>query len=283
VEAFEFARRHHCPLVVYLWDLPPWQVGTGKPDLIFEWRGRIRRVSRFVGRHPKRPGFYSRLRYVARRATAVWSPSSLTVEDVNRRFGVTPELVPYCFDSARFQPGEWRNEPPVRILTVSRLVPFKNQDAVLRAAATLVPRPIVELIGRGELEASFRAMAASLGVRLELAAERQSDAAVREAYRRATVVVAPSRFEGFGLTAIEAVASGVPAVASDIPPHREHLGSAATYFRLDDDASLAAAIEAAIARGPADPRLVDSLTIGAATARFLERFRAILSITTAPE
>ncbi len=50
VAAFEFARRHRCPLLLYLWDLPPWQLGGGKPDLIFQWRGRIRRVSRIIGR-----------------------------------------------------------------------------------------------------------------------------------------------------------------------------------------------------------------------------------------
>jgi glycosyltransferase involved in cell wall biosynthesis len=276
VEGFEFARRYRCPLVMYLWDLPPWQLGAGKPDLIFEWRGRVRRISRLVGRHPARPGFYSRLRFVARRANAVWSPSSLTVADVARRFGVRPELVPYCFDSVRFGPESWRSASPIRILTVSRLVPNKNQEAVLRVASRMTPRPVVELIGRGENEQSLRTLARSLGVSLELAPERQSDEAVRGAYRRATVVVAPSRFEGFGLTAIEAVASGVPAVASDIPPHREHLGAAAVYFTLDDDASLEAAIRAAVARGPADPRLVGSLTIEAAAARFVERFRRLL-------
>ena len=210
------------------------------------------------------------MRYVARRASAVWSPSSHTVDDVARRFGVRPELVPYCFDSARFRPESWQRTAAVRILTVSRLVPNKNQEAVLRVAARMTPRPVVELIGRGEKEDSLRHLARELGVSLELAALRQSDEAVREAYRRATVIVAPSRFEGFGLTAIEAVASGVPAVASDIPPHREHLGEAATYFTLDDDASLEAAIETAIARGPADPALVGRLAIEPATARFLE-------------
>jgi glycosyltransferase involved in cell wall biosynthesis len=276
VDAYEFARRHRCPALLYVWDLPPWQLGAGRPDLIFEWRGRVRRVSRFVGRHPERPGFFSRMRYVTRRATAVWAPSRLTVDDLARRFGVRGEVVPYCFDSDRFAPIEWRPRTPLRILTVSRLVRSKNQMAVLRAAARMSPRPIVHLIGRGEEEASLRRMAAELGVRLELAFEPQSDEAVRAAYEAATVVVAPSRFEGFGLTAMEAIASGVPAVASDIPPHREHLGSSVTYFRLDDDPSLVAAIQTALERGPANPKAVDDLRVEAAAGRFLERLPALL-------
>ena len=78
VAGFEFARRHRCPLLLYLWDLPPWRLGMGRPDVVFEWRGRLRRMPRILGGFPERSGYYSRVLYVARRATRVWAPSTLT-------------------------------------------------------------------------------------------------------------------------------------------------------------------------------------------------------------
>jgi glycosyltransferase involved in cell wall biosynthesis len=90
------------------------------------------------------------------------------------------------------------------------------------------------------------------------------------------VAVCPSAFEGFGLTPIETVAAGVPVVASDIPPHREHVGRAARLVPLDDDAALARAIDAALRAPAADPALVGDLTIEAAAGRFLSSLQDLL-------
>ena len=144
-------------------------------------------------------------------------PSSFTRETVAERFGVASERVPYCYDSNRFVPGPAARVSPPVLLTVSRLRPHKNQALVLHAAAALPAAVQVRLIGRGPEQAALEALAFRLGVacRVETTAD---DAAVTLAYREASVAVCPSRFEGFGLTPIEAVASGIPVVASDIPP-----------------------------------------------------------------
>ncbi|MEO8452082.1 MAG: glycosyltransferase [Gemmatimonadota bacterium] len=275
VPAFELARRHRRPLLLYLWDLPPWRLGTGQPDVVFQLGGRVRRVPRVVGGYRERSGFYSRLRFIARRAEWVWAPSTLSVDDLSRRFGVTAELVPYCYDSDRFHPSPWAASRPARLVSISRLTPHKNHAAVIRAAAGFSPRCPVHVIGEGAEGAALRSLAASLAVPLKLDDGGVGDATVNDAYRAATVVVAPSRFEGFGLTPMEAVASGRPAVASDIPPHREHIGGAAAYFELESDASLHEAIGRAIAKGPVDPGLIGHLTIEAAAARFLSRLETI--------
>ena len=49
-------------------------------------------------------------------------------------------------------------------------------------------------------------------------------------YRRATASVAPSLYEGFGMTPLESMACGVPVVSCDNPAYREVAGDAAIYF-----------------------------------------------------
>lgn len=267
--AWHFARRHGARLIVYLWDLPPVGTGSGRADPVWWVAGRFLRVPRPWGGYGRRRGYYSRLRYISARADAVWGASTLTCETIAQRFGVPAVRMPYCYDSTRFRvrPVEARRAEPPVLLTVSRLRRHKNQAAVIEAAAKL-ERPVrVRLIGRGEEEGALAALARRLGVNCSIETSAD-DAAVDRAYHEASVAVCPSRFEGFGLTPIEAVASGVPVVASDIPPHREFVGKAARLVPPDDAPSLAAAIGAALDAPPADPSLIAHLTIPAAAARF---------------
>ena len=266
--AWRFARARGARLVVYVWDLPPQGTASGRPDPVWWLRGRFIRFPRPWGGYGRRRGYYSRLRYVASRADAVWVPSTFTRETVAERFGVASERVPYCYDSDRFVPGAGTKATPPALLTVSRLRRHKNQALVLHAAAALGRAVQVRLIGRGPEEAALEVLARQLGVRCRIETTAD-DAAVTRAYREASVAVCPSRFEGFGLTPVEAVASGIPVVASDIPPHREFVGSAARLFPSDDPAALTAAITGALDAPPADPALVAELTIPAAAKRFL--------------
>lgn len=55
-------------------------------------------------------------------------------------------------------------------------------------------------------------------------------AELRHLYRRAVAVVLPTKFEGFGMPAVEAAACGCPLVCSDLPAFHEILGNNAVYF-----------------------------------------------------
>jgi glycosyltransferase involved in cell wall biosynthesis len=277
-EAWTYARRSGARLLVYLWDLPPTGTGRGRPDPVW-WIGRaFVRLPRPWGGYRRHRGYYSRLRYVAARADGVWVPSELTRETVAARFGVESQRVPYCYDSNRFVPSIARRPASIgtpTVLTVSRLRPHKNQAAVLEAVARLDRPARVRLIGRGPDRDALTELADRLGVDCAIDGSAD-DATVVRAYQEASVAVCPSRFEGFGLTPVEAVASGVPVVASDIPPHREFVGGAARLVPLDDASALTAAIAAALTSPPADPRLVGELTISAAADRFESSLRPFL-------
>jgi glycosyltransferase involved in cell wall biosynthesis len=273
--AWRYSRLLRAPLVVYLWDLPPRGTGTGRYDQVWWMAGRFLRLPRLVGGYRQRAGYYSRLRYVASRADGVWAASRYTASLVKERFGLESEVVPYCYDSTRFHPGpEPRDDPPV-MLAVSRLEAHKNQVAVLQAAAQLNGRVAVRIIGRGPEEPSLRALGASLNLPFRLETD-VDDATVAVANRTASVAVCLSRFEGFGLGPIEALASGTPVVASDIPAHREFVGHAARLVSPDDPAGIVGAVVEALAAPAPDPSVVAGLTIPAAAERILARLAPLL-------
>ncbi|HVH67882.1 MAG TPA: glycosyltransferase [Gemmatimonadales bacterium] len=271
--AFRYANTQRCPYVLYLWDLPPWSLGDGGADPVWWALGHFVRLPRPGQRYLERRGYYSRLRFMANRARAVWVPSAFTAASVAARFHVTTRLVPYCYDSERFTSGAYEPREPLQLVTVSRLEPYKNQQAVIQAAARLEPRRSVRLIGYGSEQAALERLAAELGVACSIETGL-SDAEVARAYRDAAVVVCPSRFEGFGLSPLEAIACGTPVVASDIPAHREFVDGAAQFFALDDDAALVPVLSSALQRP--DPAAVRGLTIEAAADRFAAGLRELL-------
>jgi len=68
---------------------------------------------------------------------------------------------------------------------------------------------------------------------------RQTEAQLRMLYSRAAIYAATSRYEPFGMAALEAALSRCAIVANDIPSYREIWGDAAIYFQANDAASLA--------------------------------------------
>jgi glycosyltransferase involved in cell wall biosynthesis len=273
--AWRYASRQGCPLVLYIWDLPPKATSGGSYDPVWWWAGHFFRVPRPFGAYGRRRGHYSRLRYIAARAQAIWVPSEMTGSIVQSRFGTATTRVPYCYDSGRFRPSARARDEPPTLLTVSRLKAHKNQAATVRAAARLGLKVQVRLIGRGPERESLERLAVSLGVRCRIDT-RADDAQVTGAYQSARVVVCPSRFEGFGLTPLEAVASGTPVVVSDIPPHREFVARIARFFPLDDDGGLVEAVAAALDDAPPDTGLLQELTIPAAADRFISLLDPLL-------
>lgn len=155
---------------------------------------------------------------------------------------------------ARFQLGH----APL-LATVARLVPHKGQDYGIRALAALareLPTLRYLIVGTGPDEARLRALASELGVADHVVfAGPLSDADVAEAYATATVYLGVSRadgpvnVEGFGISFVEAGASGTPSVAGDSGGVRAAVRDGETGLLVPptDLAAIAAAVRALLA------------------------------------
>lgn len=131
--------------------------------------------------------------------------------------------------------------PPDRtldLLHVGSVIPRKRIDVLLRTVAAVQARfPQTRLIRvGGEFTATQLALLEELGLdRARIAVLPHVDeATLAGIYRRAALVLQPSDAEGFGLPIAEAMACGVPVVASDIPVLREVGGDAAEYCPVGD-------------------------------------------------
>ncbi len=153
----------------------------------------------------------------------------------------------------RPRPGPPGRAPGV-VVVVGAVREYKGLDTVLAALESLAPadRPAVRWAGAVELApaAGAAARARAAGVGLELLGWVGEDE-LEALLDAAAVLLAPSRFEGYGLSLLEGLRRGAPVLASDIPAHRELAAGAAIFFAAGDHLGLAREL-AALTRGRLD-------------------------------
>jgi glycosyltransferase involved in cell wall biosynthesis len=148
-------------------------------------------------------------------------------------------LPPFATVPNAVGPAPLPGERVAGVIAVGRLVEQKNHELAIRAM-TEVPGATLAIVGDGPLRPELERLAAELGASVIFTGVRRDARALMGA---ADVVVMPSRWEGLPLTALEALASGTPLVATNVRGLRELLtdGENALLVPEEPDA-LAAAI-----------------------------------------
>jgi glycosyltransferase involved in cell wall biosynthesis len=143
---------------------------------------------------------------------------------------------------------------PPRVLAVGRFSREKGLDTLIRAFARIDrPEARLTLIGGGPQEKELESLIDALGLRerVELLGWQRDPTPF---YRRARLLVVPSRTEAFGMVVVEALAHGLPVVSTACGGPAEILehGRYGRLVAIGDETAMAAAIEAAL-DDPGDP------------------------------
>ena len=262
----------HVPVAVLNWlwhraEWPPVEWLAGEADVVHAAHPLLipsTRAARVVTvhdlfflSHPERTSAEIRRDYAAlaashaRRADAVIAVSHYTRQQVIERLGVDADRVHVCSSGARVWThlGQAPHVPAGGyVLFIGTLEPRKNLgvllDAYERLAARGGPVPPLRIAGGTAPGANAwleRIRASPLAGHVQYVGYVPDDA--REAlFAGARTLVLPSLDEGFGLPALEAMAAGIPVVASTAGALPEVVGDAAVLFSPTDPDALAYAL-----------------------------------------
>jgi phosphatidylinositol alpha-mannosyltransferase len=112
---------------------------------------------------------------------------------------------------------------PLRLLNVGRMALQKRAERMIETAAKLGSKVHLDMIGDGEDRSDLEALTARLGLKNVTFHGIKRNGELIEYYRAADAFLITSDREGLPLTVLEAMAAGLPIVASDVMGLREHL------------------------------------------------------------
>jgi len=162
------------------------------------------------------------------RERAVYAKNAITISDYNKRymmkkFSIPEEKIKVIhsgIDLDFFGENHKETSQEKMILSVARLDPVKSLDTLVKACDILNKERVdfkCMIIGEGKSRKELENLITRLGLSDKvflLGAKKIEE--VRDCYKRATVFVLPSKEETMGLATIEAMASGLPVVSTNI-------------------------------------------------------------------
>jgi glycosyltransferase involved in cell wall biosynthesis len=196
--------------------------------------------------------FYSRFyfagvqRALARNADRIVADTETARAEISSRLGKSVDAIAVAgagVDDEWFAIERSVAEPPY-VLAVGTVEARKDLATAVLAVERLSGLRLVSAGAHTAYAQTVRDVAAHAGIadRVTLLGYVSPDQ-LRSLYAGASALVFPSRYEGFGLPPLQALAARVPVVAADIPVLREVLGDCALFAPCGDDEAFADAIE----------------------------------------
>lgn len=193
--------------------------------------------------------------YSCKKANRIVVNSEYMRKSATKWYGVDHEkiaVIPNGVDLERFNSCDDRltlDGDPV-VLYLGQLTPIKGVETSIQAIGKLhseLPNVKLHIVGHSDIEdlRGLQLLAKKEGIDKHVIFHGEARGSqVARYYRSADMFVLPSRHEGFGITAVEAMASGIPVIASDIESFQEIItdGKDGLLFRSGDADALSSAI-----------------------------------------
>lgn len=187
-------------------------------------------------------------RRAARHARVVFTDSEFSRREIERHFAVPPARLVVIAPGVTTRPPRAARREPL-VLFVGSIFNRRRLPDLIEAFAVAtrrLPAARLAIVGadRSWPPQDLPAVAARVGVATRVDfLDYVSEAALADLYARASVFAFLSEYEGFGLTPLEALGAGVPAVVLDTAVAREVYGDAAVFIGAGNIAQTAAALE----------------------------------------
>lgn len=154
--------------------------------------------------------------------------------------------VQVVYNPLTLEPGKLSQGNSKRFLAVGRFSRLhKGFDLLIEAFHLFTKKDkewTLDIVGEGEEEALYRKMIAEYGLQERIHIHPFTNH-IQTYYSEAQVYVLSSRWEGFGLVLVEAMAHGLPIVSSDLPTSKEIMGDFGIYFTNGNVEQLAQQLE----------------------------------------
>ncbi|MDT7538081.1 MAG: hypothetical protein QOI82_1666 [Actinomycetota bacterium] len=176
---------------------------------------------------------------------AVVANAQAVADDTLRREGLAPaavHVIPNALPDEAFATGATAHRwaEPVQLLCVGNLIAYKGHSNLLAALAQLRSPVHLDIAGEGPERDRLQLAAEQRGLDVSLLGARRDVAVLLQS---ADVFVLPSLEEGMSNALMEAMAAGLPIVATDVGGNREVLGDTGVLCRAGDPADLARTLQ----------------------------------------
>jgi len=242
-----------------------------KPAVVISWNqgyshwtllgARLAGVRKLIA-HGGNPPYYSSLRQILYNWYVAWPTVAMGAKmiccsqyilDEFRKVPVLPQrifaAVPNCVQTLRFIKDNGTQQPPdnsMNVIMVATMESHKDHQTLLRAWGLVEKQnktATLQLVGSGSLRESLEKFSKALALsRVEFLGSRNDIPELL--WKSRLFVFSTTGQEGFGIVLIEALAAGLPVVATDVPACREVLqeGKYGTLVPAGDHLKLAEAI-----------------------------------------
>ena len=181
------------------------------------------------------------------RVAALIVPSGF-LQEVFATFGMSARIVPNIIDLSRFYPGKSVGGQRIHLVVARNLEPLYDNETALKAFQTVLrqfPQARLTIAGTGPEDSRLRDLSRQLGVSDQVGFVGRLDReAMADLYRRSDVMINPSRADNMPNSLLEAMASGVPVVTTDVGgiPYMVRHEATALLVKPGDYEAMAAAI-----------------------------------------